>query len=280
MAQPPWLSEGAPVVMGILNLTPDSFSDGGELTNKDQLLARAESMRSGGAQLLDLGAVSTRPGSLLVSQEEELHRLLPAVESLISEGFEHLSIDTYRPAVARAALAAGACMINDVRAAREPGMLELLGERKPWVCLMHMRGQPETMQRGELGYRDALAEIGAWLAERAQAAIAAGLPQAHLLIDPGIGFGKSDTDNLGLTLGCAELRAASGCELLYGASRKSLVGRIAGIDSPQQRLPGSLSLLGAAFRAGARVFRVHDVAETVQFLKLELALLQAKRARA
>lgn len=266
--------------MGILNLTPDSFSDGGELTSTDILLRRAEAMRSSGARFLDLGAVSTRPGSLPVSQEEELDRLLPAVELLISEGFERLSIDTFRPTVAQAALDAGACMINDVRGAREPGMLELLGERKPWVCLMHMRGQPETMQTGELGYSDVLAEVGAWLAQRAQAAVAAGLPQAHLLVDPGIGFGKSDADNLALTLGCAELRAASGCELLYGASRKSLIGRIGGIDSAQRRLPGSLSLLGAAFRAGARVFRVHDVPETVQFLKLELALLQAERSRA
>jgi dihydropteroate synthase len=266
--------------MGILNLTPDSFSDGGELSSKDELLKRARSMRQAGAQLLDLGAVSTRPGSLPVDQEEELHRLLPAVELLISEGFEGLSVDTFRPAVARAALDAGACMINDVRAAREPGMLELMGERKPWVCLMHMRGKPETMQRGELGYRDPLAEVGAWLAKRAQAALAVGLPKQHLLLDPGIGFGKSDADNLALTLGCAELRAASACEILYGASRKSLIGRIAGIDSPQQRLPGSLSLLGAAFRAGARVFRVHDVQETTQFLKLELALRRAEPSRA
>ncbi|MEE2834861.1 MAG: dihydropteroate synthase [Myxococcota bacterium] len=275
MSKPPWLRQKQPVVMGILNLTPDSFSDGGELVRVDDVLRRAERMVTDGAALLDLGAVSTRPGAPEVSEEEELRRLLPALDAVLREGFGAVSVDTFRPAVARAALRAGASMINDVYGARQPGMLKVLGEHKPWVCVMHMKGSPQTMQKGAIAYQDVVEQVAAWLDESAGAVVAAGVPQDCVLVDPGIGFGKTDAHNLALTLGCQRLASRTGCAVLYGASRKSIIGRLAAVDAPKKRLPGSLSLLGGAYRSGARVFRVHDVEETVQFLALERALLEA-----
>ena len=258
--------------MGILNLTPDSFSDGGQLTDLDAVLRRAEVMVSEGAALLDLGAVSTRPGAEHVPQAEELRRLLPAVKALVHEQLAPISIDTFRPEVAAAALDLGAHMINDVRGGRELGMIETLAAYKPWVCLMHMKGLPQTMQLGSIDYDDVVVEVGSWLANTARRVAEAGVPLPHVLVDPGIGFGKTDEHNLALTLGCRRIHELSQCTVLYGASRKSIVGRVASVDDPRRRLPGSLSLAGAAFRSGARVFRVHDVAQTVQFLKLESAL--------
>ena len=272
MTAPPWVISDEPVIMGILNLTPDSFSDGGELDSIDAILRRADQMRSQGAALLDLGAVSTRPGADEVTEANELKRLAPALEALVKRGFGGLSVDTYRPEVAAFALDCGASMINDVRGGREPGMYALLGERKPWTCLMHMRGRPKTMQVGDLRSADLIGDVSAWLTESVQHAVMAGLPLEHILVDPGIGFGKTDPQNLALTQACGRLSQATSCPVLYGASRKSLIGRIAGIDAPQQRLAGSLSLAGAAYRAGARVFRVHDVGQTKQFLDLERAL--------
>ena len=261
--------------MGILNCTPDSFSDGGELPQVEDVLRRADAMLEAGAGLLDLGAVSTRPGALEVSEDTERQRLMPALEALVQRGLGPISVDTYRSAIAGDALDRGALMINDVRAAREPGMEALLAERKPWVCLMHMRGAPKTMQTQPIVYGDSVAHVGSWLAERVQVLVAQGLPQEHVVVDPGIGFGKEDAHNLALTLGLRRIAQDSGCPVLYGASRKSLIGRIAGVAEPQARLPGSLSLVGAACRAGARVVRVHDVAATKQFLALEQALAQA-----
>lgn len=256
--------------MGILNLTPDSFSDGGELLGHgDVLLARARAMKDAGAAILDLGAVSTRPGSDPVSEETELDRLLPALEQLKSAGLGPLSVDTYRPAVAEAALSLGVEMINDVKGATEPGMVEILQHYRPWVCLMHMRGSPKTMQTGDLRYGDVVGEVASWLGQRVEAL---GLPREQVLVDPGIGFGKSDEQNLALTKGLGDLRRQTGCEVLYGASRKSLIGRIASVQSPKHRLPGSLALAGAALAAGAKVLRVHDVAETAQYLALVQAL--------
>ncbi len=258
--------------MGILNLTPDSFSDGGELSDVDAVLRRAERMASEGATLLDLGAVSTRPGALAVSQDEEMRRLLPAIEALKEEEFAPLSIDTFRPEVAVASLDLGASMINDVRGGREPGMLQVFGTYQPWICLMHMKGLPQTMQTGSIAYDEVVVDVGSWLADAVSRAVEVGVPKQHILVDPGIGFGKTDEHNLALTHGCNRIQSLSGCPVLYGASRKSIVGRIAAVEDPQRRVPGSLSLAGAAYRAGARVFRVHDVEQTVQFLRLERAL--------
>jgi dihydropteroate synthase len=272
MSQPPWLSDERPVIMGIINLTPDSFSDGGELADVSAVLHRAESMVEAGADLLDLGAVSTRPGAPEVSADDERRRLMPAVEALAAEGLGTLSVDTFRADVAGDALDRGAQMINDVRGGYEPGMMALMAERQPWVCLMHMKGKPQTMQVGAIDYDHVVSDVGTWLAEAVERVCQAGLPRSHMVVDPGIGFGKTDGHNLALTTGCEHLRARTGCEVLYGASRKSIVGRIASVHDPQERLAGSLSLAGAAYRSGARVFRVHDVAPTVQYLALERAL--------
>ena len=258
--------------MGILNLTPDSFSDGGQLKDIDAVLRRAEHMVRDGAALLDLGAVSTRPGADDVSQDEELRRLLPAVEALQREQFGPISVDTFRPYVATAALERGARMVNDVRGGRVAGMLEVLATHQPWACLMHMKGLPRTMQDGQIHYENVVEQVGAWLGESVDAARNLGVDLTKVLVDPGIGFGKTDEHNLALTKGCGELSDRTGCAVLYGASRKSIVGRLADVSQPDQRLAGSLSLAGAAYRSGARVFRVHDVAPTVQYLKLEVAL--------
>ena len=210
---------------------------------------------------LDLGAVSTRPRPPVVSEEEELRRLLPSLDAVLREGFGAVSVDTFRPAVAHAALRAGASMINDVYGARQPGMLKVLGEHKPWVCVMHMKGSPQTMQKGAIAYEDVVEQVAAWLDESAGAVVAAGVPQDCVLVDPGIGFGKTDAHNLALTLGCQRLASRTGCAVLYGASRKSIIGRLAAVDAPKKRLPGSLSLsaTGKAMRVMRRTtMRSHN----------------------
>jgi dihydropteroate synthase len=269
---PPWLRSNLPVVMGILNLSPDSFSDGGDLATVDAVLRRADAMLDAGAGILDLGAVSTRPGSEPVAQDEELRRLLPALEALVRRGIGPLSVDTFCPVVAAAALACGARMINDIRGARDPQMRAVLGAHKPWVCLMHMRGEPKTMQDAPIADPEVVAIVGVWLAGRVDAVVQAGVPKRHILVDPGIGFGKVDADNLALTRGVGALAQETGCRVLFGASRKSLIGRIANAPEPKNRLAGSLSLAGEAARHGAAVLRVHDVAQTHQFLTMEAAL--------
>ncbi|MBM66157.1 MAG: dihydropteroate synthase [Myxococcales bacterium] len=256
--------------MGILNLTPDSFSDGGDLFGEPELLiGRARSMLDQGASILDLGAVSTRPGADPVSLQEEMDRLSPALEALQRAGLGPLSVDTFRPEVAELALERGVEMINDVKAAAEPGMIEVLQRYQPKVCLMHMRGSPQTMQAGQIHYGDVVEEVGSWLKSRVEAL---GLPRDQVFIDPGIGFGKWDEHNLELTRSVGRLAQITGCPVLYGASRKSVIGRIAGVEAPKDRLPGSLALAGAAAAAGAAMLRVHDVAETIQYLRLWGAL--------
>ena len=204
---------------------------------------------------------------------------MPALDAVLREGFGAVSVDTFRPAVAHAALRAGASMINDVYGARQPGMLKVLGEHKPWVCVMHMKGSPQTMQKGAIAYEDVVEQVAAWLDESAGAVVAAGVPQDCVLVDPGIGFGKTDAHNLALTLGCQRLASRTGCAVLYGASRKSIIGRLAAVDAPKKRLPGSLSLLGGAYRSGARVLRVHDVEETVSFWRLSARPTRGERPR-
>ncbi|MEC7751176.1 MAG: dihydropteroate synthase [Myxococcota bacterium] len=256
--------------MGILNLTPDSFSDGGDLAGGPAaVVACARSMLEGGASILDLGAVSTRPGAASVSLQEEMDRLMPALDALQAAGLGPLSIDTYRPEVAEAALQRGASMINDVKAATVPGMIEVLRHYRPQVCLMHMKGVPQTMQEGSIHYDDVVEEVGHWLRGRVEDLA---LEREHVFVDPGIGFGKLDEHNLALTRGIRRLAQITGCRVLYGASRKSLIGRIAGVERPKERLPGSLALAGAATEGGAAVLRVHDVAETIQYLRLRQAL--------
>lgn len=255
-----------PEVMGILNITPDSFSDGGECLAPGAALKRAAQMLEEGADWLDLGGESTRPGARAVGEAEELTRVIPVLQALRREFPEaRLSVDTSKPAVMRAAIDAGADLINDVRALREAGALETVaaapGAR---VCLMHMRGEPRDMQQNPR-YRDVVAEVKAFLAGRVQACEQAGLGRERLIIDPGFGFGKTLEHNLSLMrhLECfGELH----CPILVGVSRKSMLGAI--LDKPpKERLHGGLALAALALLKGAAILRVHDVAATVDVVK-------------
>lgn len=259
---------GRPLVMGILNATPDSFHAASRVDARAAAdLARA--MADAGAELLDVGAESTRPGSAPVDAEAELRRLLPVVEAVRRVCDLPLTVDTRRAAVARAALDAGADGINDVSAGRDdPELLPLAAARGAGLVLMHMQGTPATMQTAP-AYADPVAEVRAFLAGRATAAEAAGVDPRRILVDPGIGFGKTLEHNLALLRGLA--RAAGGRPCLLGASRKSFIGRLTGAETPD-RLGGSLAAAAAALDAGAAVVRVHDVAATRQFLDVLAAI--------
>ncbi len=263
-----------PLVMGILNLTPDSFHAASRQDGPEQAVATALQMIEAGADLLDLGAESTRPGAAPVSATAEQDRLLPVLEALRRESAIPLSIDTRRPATAAAALAAGADAINDITGGRDPRMLAELAESDGGVVLMHMQGEPQTMQH-DPRYGDVVAEVRDWLEERVAAATMAGVAADRILIDPGIGFGKLLHHNLRLL---AHLRTvAAGRPLLVGASRKSFIGNLTGAATAQ-RLGGSLAALAAAYAAGATVVRVHDVHDSVQYLEVLAAVADAREA--
>lgn len=266
------LDLATPVVMGIVNVTPDSFSDGGRFSNAERATAHALQLIEQGAGIIDIGGESTRPGAPDVSVEDELARVIPVVEALQARCGVPVSVDTSKPEVIRAAIAAGASMINDVRALREPGALEAVAATDAGVCLMHMQGQPRTMQH-EPHYQDVVAEVGAFLSERAKACEAAGIGAHRLMLDPGIGFGKRLEHNLRLL---AQLPALTDRQLplLIGVSRKSMFRDLLGREV-DQRLPGSLAVATAAVLAGARVLRVHDVAQTVDAVAVAQALLAA-----
>lgn len=262
-----------PLVMGVVNATPDSFSDGGHFAAASAAIAHGRRLAEEGADILDIGGESTRPGSAPVAEDEELRRVLPVVEALAADG--HLvSIDTRRAGVMRAALAAGARIVNDVTAlAGHPGSLAAAASAGAAVVLMHMQGEPATMQLAPR-YGDVVAEVGAFLAARAEACVAAGIPRDRICIDPGIGFGKTIEHNLALLRGLASLRVA-GCALLVGASRKGFIGRLSRGEEPMRRLPGSLAVALHAAASGADILRVHDVAETHQALAIWRALQAA-----
>jgi dihydropteroate synthase len=256
-----------PALVGILNLTPDSFSDGGELPTSASVLERARTMRDAGALILDLGGESTRPGAEPVAVDEELARVMPAVELLVADG--HLiSVDTRRAEVARVALSAGAHLINDVGGLRDPAMVSALAEAGAPGVAMHMRGEPATMQR-EPDYDDVVAEVGAFVLASARRALDAGVPD--VVIDPGIGFGKGFDHNIELLVRLDEL-CAGPHPLMLGASRKRFLGRIAGVERAGDRDPASVAvhLHGAA--KGAALLRVHDVAGHQQALDVWRAL--------
>lgn len=251
-------------VVGILNVTPDSFSDGGAwFGDLGAVRARAQAMRAEGADIIDVGGESTRPGADAVTVAEELRRVIPVVEALAAGGLR-VSIDTRRPEVMRAALAAGAAMINDVAALRQPGALEAVAPSEAAVVLMHAPGAGEDLHAG-VGYDDVVEEVTAFLRDRRDAALAAGIAADRIVLDPGIGFGKSVADNLALIRDLPRL-AALGQPLLVGASRKRLIAALAGDAPPDRRLGGSLALALAAADGGAALVRVHDVAETAQAL--------------
>lgn len=263
-----------PRVMGILNTTPDSFSDGGQHYRNgrlclDLVLTRAQQMLNEGADIIDVGGESTRPGAAPVSEAEELERVVPVVEVLVRELGAIVSVDTSTPAVMREAAVAGAGMLNDIRALQRDGALHAAAATGLPVCLMHMQGQPATMQEGPR-YRDPVDDVKQFLRERVSACEQAGIARQRLVLDPGFGFGKNLNHNLELLRRLPEF-AELGCPLLVGLSRKSMLGELLGRDV-SERLPGSLALAMAAAERGASIIRVHDVAATADVLKVLRAL--------
>ena len=244
--------------MGVVNITPDSFSDGGKFLDPDAAIVQASRLIEQGAAIIDLGAESTRPGAKPVSEEEELQRLLPVLESIARLPVP-ISVDTRRPAVMRAVLAEGASMINDIEALAAPGALEAVASSDCAVCLMHMKGTPSTMQQ-DPRYDDVVAEVSAFLKERVAAAEAAGIARDRIVIDPGFGFGKTAAHNLRL-LNDFHLVAAIGLPVLAGLSHKSTLGKITG-RAADDRVAASVAAALLAAQRGATILRVHDVGET------------------
>jgi len=256
-----------PLVMGILNVTPDSFADGGRYASIEAAIAQATRIRAEGADLIDIGGESTRPGASTVSPEEEIRRVMPVIDALLPWGLP-LSIDTRRPEVMKAALAAGVDCINDVEALRAPGSMQLVRSLRCAICLMHMQGTPGTMQVAPQ-YRDVFAEVSDFLRQRVRAADALGIDRERLLVDPGIGFGKNLDHNLQLL---GNLRGlVPGLPVLVGLSRKRMIGTITGREV-DDRLAGSLGGAIAAVAGGAAIVRVHDVAATVDALAVWTAI--------
>ena len=258
-----------PAVMGILNVTPDSFSDGGVFLSRESAIAHARRMAEEGADIIDVGGESTRPGAQPVSAQEEMDRVIPVIEALRGKISLPISIDTSKPEVMRAAVAAGAGFINDVRALRDEGALEAAASLHVPVCLMHMQGEPRRMQENPR-YRDAVSDIGDFLRARLQAAQAAGIPAQRLVIDPGFGFGKTLEHNLELLRGLKKLQSL-GAPILAGLSRKSLIGKALGLPV-EGRLYASVALALMAVQNGARIVRVHDVGPTVEALRIYQAV--------
>jgi dihydropteroate synthase len=261
-----------PRVMGVLNVTPDSFSDGGRYVDVDAAVERGVAMVAEGAAIVDVGGESTRPGASAVSAAEELERVIPVIERLAARIAVPVSVDTSKPEVMLAAIAAGASLVNDVRALRQPGALAAVAPTGAAVCLMHMQGEPRTMQAAP-SYGDVVAEVRGFLAGRTQACLEAGIDRERICIDPGIGFGKSPGHNLAL-LRALDRIGPPGMPVLVGVSRKSLVGIITG-RPPQGRLAGSLAFAALAAAGGAAIIRAHDVAETVDAVKVASALRRA-----
>jgi len=257
-------------VMGILNVTPDSFSDGGDFATREAALRHARRMVAEGADLIDVGGESTRPGAPPVSVAEELARVIPVIEALADELAVPVSVDTSKPEVMRAAVAAGAGLINDVSALRRPGALAAAAALRVPICLMHMQGEPGTMQQDPT-YGDVVAEVAAFLAGRLAACEAAGIPRERLLVDPGFGFGKTLAHNLALLRGLPRL-ALLGVPVLAGLSRKSMIGALLGGVPVGERLHGSVAAAVLAVERGAAIVRVHDVGPTVQALRIVAAV--------
>ena len=272
-------------VMGIVNVTPDSFSDGGSFLDPDAAVAHACALSAQGADILDIGGESTRPGAEPVSADEELRRVLPVLEGITGAGVDaQLSIDTSKASVARAAIAAGARIVNDVSALRaDPEMAELIADSNTECCLMHMLGGPRTMQQaGGPQYKDVVDDVKAFLEQRLEFAVRAGVHEQRIMLDPGIGFGKTTAHNLELLARLGELTAL-GRPLVVGTSRKTFIGRIvadlAGEAEPlaaDRRLPGTIATNVLALERGASVFRVHDVAPVRDALAVAAATLSGR----
>ncbi len=260
-----------PVLMGVLNVTPDSFSDGGEFLDPDKAVVRAVSLLDEGAQIVDVGGESTRPGSDPVDPEEELRRVMPVLRGILAARPEAIvSIDTYRASTAEATLDAGARVVNDVTALGDPRMAGVVAERGCPVVLMHMRGEPKSMQQ-DPRYEDVVREVRDFLARRAERAIQAGVEEGNIVLDPGIGFGKTLEHNLTL-LNRLDALVELGFPVLVGASRKSFLGKIVGSGSPKDRLFGTVASNVVAYERGARLFRVHDVRANKEALAVAAAI--------
>jgi dihydropteroate synthase len=261
-------------VMGVVNVTPDSFSDGGRYLDPSAAVAHGLELEGEGAAILDVGGESTRPGARPVSETEELRRVVPVIEGLVArDARAQLSVDTYKASVAARALGAGATLVNDVTALRgDPGMAQVVAERGADCCLMHMLGEPRTMQE-DPRYDDVVAEVKAFLEARMAFAVAEGVAEERILLDPGIGFGKTTEHNLELLRRVGEL-VALGRPVVIGTSRKSFLGRLTG-QGVDGRLPGTIATNVIAYERGARVFRVHDVRPVYDALAVAAATVPA-----
>lgn len=255
-------------VMGVVNVTPDSFSDGGRFLDPQLAIAHGRELVAAGADLLDIGGESTRPGAEPVASDEELRRVLPVVEALASDGEVPISIDTSKAVVADAALRAGATIVNDVTAGRgDPDLLGVVAGAGAGLVVMHMQGEPRTMQRAP-HYDDVTREVGEFLAARLDAARAAGVAGDALIADPGIGFGKALAHNVELLARLGDLAAAVGVPVAVGASRKTFLGKLSGTDDPAMRDDATLATSVWSFTQGARIVRVHDVATSARIARL------------
>ena len=255
--------------MGVLNVTPDSFSDGGRFVDVSAALDHAERMIEAGAAIIDVGGESTRPGAAPVAADEEIRRVIPIIEGLVSRG-ARVSVDTSKPEVIRAALSVGVHLINDVRALQSPGALEASAAGSAAICLMHMQGTPVSMQKAP-AYQDVVIEVSDFLKARVEACVASGIDRNRLVVDPGFGFGKTLDHNLALLRGLPKIAAAIGLPILAGLSRKSMLSELTG-RPVHERLAGSLALAFAALEGGARIIRCHDVAETSDVVKVWAAV--------
>ncbi len=268
-----WLDLHQPVVMGVLNVTPDSFADGGVYFDPGRALERGLAMVEEGAAILDVGGESTRPGADSIGVDEELRRVIPVIERLACEVDVPISIDTSKPAVMQAAVAAGAGLINDINALRAEGALDAAAATNAGVCLMHMLGEPRTMQV-DPRYGDVVADVSGFLAARLRACRERGIEAERLAIDPGIGFGKRLEHNLALLASLQDI-AALGRPILIGVSRKSMLGALTG-RATADRLYGGLALAALAVHGGASIVRTHDVAPTVDAVRVAAALRAAR----
>ncbi len=264
------LSAG-PLIMGVLNITPDSFSNGGQYIQTDAAIQQGLEMIAQGADIIDVGGESTRPGSTPVDAQEQINRVIPVIEELASRADTPISIDTSNSAVARKALAVGAGMVNDVSAGRaDEQMLELLAEAGCPVVLMHMLGTPADMQV-EPRYEDVVGEISAFLARAVDRAMTAGVHRDRVIIDPGIGFGKTPEHNLEILCRLGELSCLNR-PILVGTSRKSFIGRVLGLEAPEERIWGTAATVAMAVAAGGHILRVHDVAQMAQVARMAYAV--------
>lgn len=269
------LARPEPLVMGVLNVTPDSFSDGGRYTGVDAAVARARQMVEEGAELIDIGGESTRPGAEAVPLDEERRRVLPLLEALADRVEVPLSIDTSKPEIMTEAGAAGVALINDVRALAAPGALPAAAALDASVCVMHMQGEPRSMQTSPY-YDNVVREVGDFLEERIAACIDAGIGRDRLVVDPGFGFGKTLDHNLSLLRHLGGLIARLDLPLLAGMSRKRMIGTLTGGAPAEERLYGSLAAAVLAAERGARALRVHDVRPTVEALAIVQATMKAE----